>query len=391
MNRLSCLCGAAAAILMLAGCEKPDNGYEGINYIYLSTEGNTTVFEADPTPIVVDVTLTTSLDKDLVLTFTTSDKDGVVRLEDNPVTIKAGTNSGQFKIVSNTAGKLDAAKAYKASLSADCALPEKVQMKGDFDFTVTPVVDGNLTEEQQAIIDAYKASTGIDISKYLGFVNVSTVYIGSDLDSGEPLDPETITGKSIITLSDKSEIGKPVLKMTANPMGIQDKMYRNLRTATIENENWYYTEEEGGIADYATLMNAINWSRTSDETFVMSLDGITLASDKSVTFLGTGLSQYDDEISIVPFEYVFSAYEREKAAIADGTLAQGDEWYSDATARPSYHINCDDISEDWYEAGNWTEASASISADKLEFVFCVYPNSVSSDYVRVTATYTPNK
>ena len=380
------------ALLALSSCVKPNGtGYEGTNFIYLSTEGNTTIFEADATPLVVDVALTTALDADLTLTFVTSDKDGVVSLQDNPVIIKAGEKNGSFSIVSNAAGKLTKTTSYKVSLDPSCTLPSGVKLDSDFDYSVTPVLTDVLTDAQKAIIDSYKAATGIDLSDFLGFVNVSTVYVGTDLDSGEPLDPETINGKSIITLSELSTAEQPVLAMTANPMGIQDKMYRNLKAATIDNEMWYYTVDEGGIEDFSTLMNAIGWSKSSEEVFEMTLDSIKLPLDGSVEFLGEGEDQYGDPITIVPFGYKFSAYERELKAIEDGTLLKGDEWYSDATACPEYHINCDDISDDLYEMGNWTEASASISKDKLEFVFCVYPNALSYDYVRVTATYTPNK
>lgn len=381
----------AALTLALASCETPDNGYKGMNFIYLSTEGNTTIFEADTTPIIVDVTLTTALDADLTLTFATSDKEGVVSLQDNPVTIKAGEKAGSFKIVSNAAGILQESKSYKVSLEMGSELPEKVQLNADFDYTVTPVVTDFLTDAQKAIVESYKKATGIDLSGFLGFVNVSAVYIGTDIESGEPLEAETIKGKSIITLSDLSTKESPVLAITANPMGIQDKMYRNLRAATIENEYWFYTAEDGGIADFATLMDAIEWTKESNEVFEMTLDSVKLGSDKSVEFLGEGTDQYGEPITIVPFGYAFSAYERELKAIEDKTLVKGDEWYADATACPEYHINCDDITEDLYEGGNWIEPSATISAEKLEFVFCVYPNSLASDYVRVTATYTPNK
>lgn len=391
---MSLCCGMIAAVLAFASCDK-NNGtdYEGINYIYLSTEGNTTIFEADDTPLVVDVELTKAMEEDLTLTFATSDKDEVVSLQDNPVTIKAGEKKASFSIVSNLAGKLDETTSYKLSLDLSCELPEGVSLKSDFDFSVTPVATGTLTEAQQAIVDAYKAATGIDISTYLGFVNVSTVYTGSDIETGEPLEPETITGKSIITLSDKSTANAPILEMTANPMGIQDKMYRSLRAVTVENVFWTTPEADGGIADFATLMDAIKWSSTSVETFSMGLDGITLASDGTVAFVGDGVDQYEEAIKIVPFTYNFSAYDRELAAIANGTLVKGDEWYSDATANPAYHLNITDITEDqygWEGDGNWIEASAMITAESLVFSFCadVYG---ASDYFRVVATYTPNK
>lgn len=394
MKKTTLCCGLAAAVLALASCSK-NNGtdYEGTNYIYLSTEGNTTIFEADDTPLVVDIELTKALEEDLTLTFTTSDNNDVVNLQDNPVTIKAGEKKASLNIVSNLAGKLDETTSYKLSLDSSCKLPEGVALKSDFAFSVTPVVTGTLTEEQQAIVDAYKVATDIDISKYLGFVNVSTVYTGSDLETGEPLEPETITGKSIIALSDKSTLEAPVLVITANPMGIQDKMYRSLRAVTVESEFWLTPAEDSGVEDFATLMNTITWNSESTENFSMSLDGITLAADKSVSFVGDGVDQYGDSINIVPFGYSFSAYDRELAAIADGTLVKGDEWYTDATANPAYHLNISDITEDMYELegeGNWIAPTATITAESLVFTFCadVYG---ASDYFRVVATYTPNK
>lgn len=118
-----------------------------------------------------------------------------------------------------------------------------------------------------------------------------------------------------------------------------------------------------------------------------------LSADKSVSFVGDGVDQYGDSINIVPFGYSFSAYDRELAAIADGTLVKGDEWYTDATANPAYHLNISDITEDMYELegdGNWIAPTATITAESLVFTFCadVYG---ASDYFRVVATYTPNK
>ena len=67
-----------------------------------------------------------------------------------------------------------------------------------------------------------------------------------------------------------------------------------------------------------------------------------------------------------------------------------EEWASDATANPYYHLNCDDITEDLYEGGNWVEASAEISNESLVFTFCTYACYLDGDYTRVVATYTPN-
>ena len=122
----------------------------------------------------------------------------------------------------------------------------------------------------------------------------------------------------------------------------------------------------------------------------MTLDGIKLNADKTVEFLGAGVDQYGDEIVIVPFEYSFTAYEREKTAVADGTFVKEDEYSSDCTANPAYHLNNTTIEYDYCEYGNYVEASAEISAESLTFTFCVYMCVNDYDYTKIVATYTPN-
>ena len=375
----------AAALLSFVGCEETGNDYDGTNYIYLSAkDGKTTLFEADSAPLTVEVMLTKTLEEDLSLTFALQGTAGVVELTGNPVTIKAGEKTASLDIVSLNKNILDAAANYTLSLDASTVLPEGVALKDAFTFVVTPVAVEALTEAQMAIIEAYKTATGIDLAKYLGVVNVSTVITGTDPDTYEPLAPQTVTGKTIITLSESSTADVPVLKMVANPMGIQDYMYQILRSVTVDADDYWYGEY--ALECYASFMNAINWSKTSTEVFAMSLDGIKLNSDKSIEYLGDGKDQYDGDITVVPFDYSFSAYDRELSV----NIEKDDEWASDATANPYYHLNCDDITEDLYEGGNWVEASAEISNESLVFTFCTYACYLDGDYTRVVATYTPN-
>jgi len=375
----------AAALLSFVGCEETGNDYDGTNYIYLSAkDGKTTLFEADSAPLTVEVMLTKTLEEDLSLTFALQGTAGVVELTGNPVTIKAGEKTASLDIVSLNKNILDAAANYTLSLDASTVLPEGVALKDAFTFVVTPVAVEALTEAQMAIIEAYKTATGIDLAKYLGVVNVSTVITGTDPDTYEPLAPQTVTGKTIITLSESSTADVPVLKMVANPMGIQDHMYQILRSVTVDADDYWYGEY--ALECYASFMNAINWSKTSTEVFAMSLDGIKLNSDKSIEYLGDGKDQYDGDITVVPFDYSFSAYDRELSV----NIEKDDEWASDATANPYYHLNCDDITEDLYEGGNWVEASAEISNESLVFTFCTYACYLDGDYTRVVATYTPN-
>ena len=386
-----------AAIAGFTSCEDDNNGnggYEGVNYIYLTSQnGKTTIYETDEEPLVIDVMLTAALEKDLTLTFALTGTEGVVSIEGNPVTIKAGEKTGSFNVVSNNANVLEETANYTVALDASTVLPENVELKESLSFVVTPVIveEQDPTDEKTALLNAYKESTGIDLTKYIGLVNVSTVITGTDPDSGEPLEPRTVNGKTLIELSESATAEAPVLNMTTNAMGIEDYMYQILRSVTVDNDDYWYGEYT--MPCYATLMTALNWNKTSEEVFSMSLDGITFGAEGAIEFLGQGLNQYEEEITIVPFDYSFTAYDRELAAIESGDFnpSEDPDWMYDATANPYYHLNCDDITEDWYEMdGNWIEASASVSETALTFTFCVYACSLDSDYTRIVATYTPN-
>ena len=386
-----------AAMAGFTSCEDDNNGnggYEGVNYIYLTAQnGKTTIYETDEEPLVIDVMLTAALEKDLTLTFALTGTEGVVSIEGNPVTIKAGEKTGSFNVVSNNANVLEETANYTVALDASTVLPENVELKESLSFVVTPIIveEQDPTDEKTALLNAYKESTGIDLTKYIGLVNVSTVITGTDPDSGEPLEPRTVNGKTLIELSESATAEAPVLNMTTNAMGIEDYMYQILRSVTVDNDDYWYGEYT--MPCYAKLMTALNWNKTSDEVFSMSLDGITFGAEGAIEFLGQGLNQYEEEITIVPFDYSFTAYDRELAAIESGDFnpSEDPDWMYDATANPYYHLNCDDITEDWYEMdGNWIEASASVSETALTFTFCVYACSLDSDYTRIVATYTPN-
>ena len=386
-----------AAMAGFISCEDDNNGnggYEGVNYIYLTSQnGKTTIYETDEEPLVIDVMLTAALEKDLTLTFALTGTEGVVSIEGNPVTIKAGEKTGSFNVVSNNANVLEETANYTVALDASTVLPENVELKESLSFVVTPVIveEQDPTDEKTALLNAYKESTGIDLTKYIGLVNVSTVITGTDPDSGEPLEPRTVNGKTLIELSESATAEAPVLNMTTNAMGIEDYMYQILRSVTVDNDDYWYGEYT--MPCYATLMTALNWNKTSEEVFSMSLDGITFGAEGAIEFLGQGLNQYEEEMTIVPLDYSFTAYDRELAAIESGDFnpSEDPDWMYDATANPYYHLNCDDITEDWYEMdGNWIEASASVSETALTFTFCVYACSLDSDYTRIVATYTPN-
>jgi putative lipoprotein len=394
MKKIFALCCIVAAGFASVSCEKTDDGYTGTNYIYL-TSGTNSMYDTENDAIDVTVQLTASLKEDLTLTLAVADdEDGIITLEGNPVTIAAGAKTGTVKVRTK---ELSAGLSsnFRITLDRDATvLPEKVAWKEDFTFTVHTSAVPEFTEEQKAIIEAYREKTGIDLTKYLGIVDVTTVYTASNPDSEIPDEPVTITGKTTIVLSEQATADQPVLKMTVNPMGLTDELYRKLKDLTVNNADWY---NENNVPCYRTLMTEIGWTSESVETFSMTLDGIFVNDDQSVDFV-KDLSYYDEEyeedvtLHKVDFEYMFSAFEREKVALAAGKIGTevDEDWAYDATVDPSMWLNTDDISEDGYEYGNYVEASATISDEKMVFTFPIY-NYNDYDYSKVVATYTPNK
>lgn len=385
-------CAAAAMLAGAVSCEEPETGYEGTNYIYLQAESNS-LYDFDGAFLPVTVMLTTALDQDLSLNLEIDD-DTYASIDSNPVVIHAGELSATFNIViEKQLADGTSSESHIVSLSADTILPEKVKLNAGFNFSIHSSTSVALTDEQQAIIDTYKASTGIDLSKYIGLVSVSTVYTASSPDSEVALEPDTKTGYTMITLSEQSTSDQPVLEMINNAMGLQDILYNRLSTYTLNNPDWAPSEY---AMSYSELLETIGWTATSNETFTVTLDGITPKSDKNIEFARTitTVDSYGDEVEQfkVPFEFYFSAYEREKEAIAADKIGPDvdPDWLSDATVNPDLNLNCDDVSEDWAEYGNWVECKATVAADKMEFTFCIY-NYNDYDFTKVVATYTPNE
>ncbi len=392
MKKILMFLAAVATAAAAVSCEETNSGYEGTNYIYLDSENNS-LYDFDGANMQVTAMLTTALDEDLTLTLK-MDNDTYVSLESDNITIPAGSLTTVFNIVVKDQLP-EGTSSVNCTVSLDPAtvLPEKVRLAADYTFTLHSSATPDLTEEQLAIISAYQEATGIDLTKYLGLVSVSTVYTASNPDSEIPLSPVTYSGQTMIVLSEKSTAGQPVLEMLNNPMGLQGALYAKLRSLTLDNPSW---ASEYAMS-YSQLLEAIGWTSTSSETFSMTLDGIKPQTNKSVEFLAD-LSYYDEEYEEdvtmikVPFEFYFSAFEREKAQIAAGVIGSeaNPDWLYDATVDPDFYLNSDNIAEDYYESGNWVESSASIAGDKMVFTFCLY-NYTDYDYSKVVATYTPNE
>lgn len=390
MKKISLIISAAlAAIVSLVSCDNKENtGYEGTNYIYLSTEGASTLYLGTEDVLKVDVMLTKTLTEDVELTFASEGLDKFGKLEGNPLTIRAGEKKGAVTIKLLEGKTIEKNTQFSLGLDATAPVPENVKLKAPFTFNIAPLSVRPLTKEQEELLATFAQKSGVDLTKYIGVVNVSTKINGF---SGEEPIEKTITGTTQIGLSKDSCADSIKLDMLANAMGLEAYMYEYLKSLTINN-NAYWFPEEYASPCYKVLVDAIKWTNESEEVFIMKLPNINIDQHAAVRFLEDSIDEYEDVITKVPFTYSFTAYEREVAALPSIDIENVEGgWGYDCTVNPAYHLNSSNIAVDDYEAGNWIESTAVISNEKLEFSFCLLAGANDSDYTRVVATYTPVK
>ena len=151
--------------------DREENKYTGINKIYLSAE-TPVITESENIPLTVNVDLTLTCEQDLVLNFELpDDKNGVLKLENNPVTIKAGKRSATFEVVSNQKNLLTEDTYFQVGISQfptdNLMLNETLQVR----VKPNPKIP-ELSPQQKALIKGYKTKYGIDLNKWLSLIHI---------------------------------------------------------------------------------------------------------------------------------------------------------------------------------------------------------------------------
>lgn len=302
-------------LAMLTGfsaCSSSDNDGDKqmTNYVSISAEGNNIINEDDDDEVKFNILIGNTLTADATINLSLEgNDDNVATLSSSTISLKAGAKTASFTVKSNKKSllKSDRVLTVKATFSdANMKTDGKavtLTIKPDSDIPV-------LTAEQQKLIEGYKQNLNIDLTKILGKVKVDTKVTFNDddkIDINNNKDTRSFSGVTIITLSEKATADKPVLKMVSNAMGMAAFNYEMLRKRTVEDaENW--TQMPYGKA----VMENINYDNKK-ETFTMTLDGIEVNADMSLKFTGSKVNVYDKEITTVPFDYTFSAWNRLKA------------------------------------------------------------------------------
>ena len=302
-------------LAMLTGfsaCSSSDNDGDKpmTNYVSISAEGNNIINEDDDDEVKFNILIGNTLTADATINLSLEgNDDNVATLSSSTISLKAGAKTASFTVKSNKKSllKSDRVLTVKATFSdANMKTDGKavtLTIKPDSDIPV-------LTAEQQKLIEGYKQNLNIDLTKILGKVKVVTKVTFNDddkIDINNNKDTRSFSGVTIITLSEKATADKPVLKMVSNAMGMAAFNYEMLRKKTVEDTE-YWTQMPYGKA----VMENINYDYNK-ETFTMTLDGIEVNPDMSLKFTGSKVNVYDKEITTVPFDYTFSAWNRLKA------------------------------------------------------------------------------
>lgn len=308
---LMCMLAMLTGFSACSSSDNNDGDKQMTNYVSISAAGNNIINEDDDEEVKFNILIGNTLTADATINLSLEgNDDNVATLTPSTITLKAGTKTASFTVKSNKKSllKSDRVLTVKATFSdANMKTDGKavtLTIKPDSDIPV-------LTAEQQKLIEGYKQNLNIDLTKILGKVKVDTKVTFNDddkIDINDNKDTRSFSGVTIITLSEKATADKPVLKMVSNAMGMAAFNYEMLRKKTVEDtENW--TQMPYGKA----VMENINYDYNK-ETFTMTLDGIEVnPADMTLKFTGSKVNVYEEEITTIPFDYTFSAWDRLKA------------------------------------------------------------------------------
>ncbi|MST76489.1 DUF4929 domain-containing protein [Prevotella copri] len=308
---LMCMLAMLTGFSACSSSDNNDGDKQMTNYVSISAAGNNIINEDDDEEVKFNILIGNTLTADATINLSLEgNDDNVATLTPSTIALKAGTKTASFTVKSNKKSllKSDRVLTVKATFSdANMKTDGKavtLTIKPDSDIPV-------LTAEQQKLIEGYKQNLNIDLTKILGKVKVDTKVTFNDddkIDINDNKDTRSFSGVTIITLSEKATADKPVLKMVSNAMGMAAFNYEMLRKKTVEDtENW--TQMPYGKA----VMENINYDYNK-ETFTMTLDGIEVnPADMTLKFTGSKVNVYEEEITTIPFDYTFSAWDRLKA------------------------------------------------------------------------------
>ena len=307
------LMGLLALTFMSCSDDDKNDGIK--NYWTISCE-NKTLYDNDTEGVKLTVTLAYSADKDIVLTpVMEGNDDSVFEFSSQTVTIKKGEKTAEFALracgdkIMQQAGNIVVSFLKSEQLNSESNKPATVHAE--------PAVVVELTEQQRELIETWRKDYGIDIRMYLGALSAKAVITFNDDDKDLYNDGKTsITYNSVcpVTVSEKASADKIVLRMNDNALGLRDFLYSMFKKQSVADSEYWLCNSHN-----TDLLKAIGYN-ADKETFAVSLDIEIDPKTKEVKFV-TGIpDSYGDETVNIPFEYNYSAWNRQKEMADNGSM-----------------------------------------------------------------------
>lgn len=395
----------AALVCMAAGvvaCSENEDVKKQTNYVRLSSQHSLSIHEDQSDTIMIDLLLGQAVQHRTVLNFELEqNSDSVLSLLNSPLVLEPGTKTAVLKIVSNQKSLLEEPRPMELVLKSSTDTNIRIwDATPPLVLTVHPDSElQELTEEQKQLIAGYKERLGIDVSRFLGRLECKVRIVFPTDEKGTFFTDSEVRefdAKSILALSEKATADTPVLKMTENPMGLTSFLYEIFRKETVESEFWM------GMPYARPVLDLIGY-QPAQEIFDVTLDSLVLHADKHVDFMGKAKNLYDEDITVVPFRFEYSAWDRMKKQAAQGDKFQVEEGgtqveytLADAIAsgtslNPEAYLFASTIDSDVWEndPSDWVAPSASFDeqAGTLTFTF-PWDHTNSSGYTQIQVVYT---
>lgn len=379
---------SAMSVISCSSDDNSKNQFTGENKIVLKAVSTLSIQDNSTDKIDIDVLLVSSLEEKLELEFklTNNTVDGQVIAEiDNPRVI---LEPGQKKAVLTISSKTKRALKNNTYLKLEVVKnSSEIKIEKVLEIVVTPIeVIFDLTPAQIELIEGYKKH-GLDLYSLIGEIDVTGEI---DYKGNEYLTPINspakipVKGKTIITLSEKATADRPILKMVNNPMGIESYCYYLFRELTVKDGE-FWTQQPSPQA----IMELIKLNASSDESFSMSLDDIEIdLNTKEVKIIGKGKSSIGNPISIVPFKYEYTAWNRLQKLLKEGNPIAIENYEQGGSVDPEQYLNIGTIleKEDEYKNNTWNKTEAKLTEDKLSFQFII-DHYQASGYITFKVEY----
>lgn len=409
----------------LVSCSKEDDELsdQTLNHIYLSVpqDGGNTIVDGSEESVTVMVTLSKTVDATVSFNFSiVSDHADMFVLEDNPVTIEAGKNSGFFTVKS--ANKLTTEENIEATFLITNLDENSFDIAENITVKLLPAPGaGTLTPEELSLIALWKEKYNIDLTPWIGNVALSgTLEFPGDGSRDPFVAPETISlsGYTAFALGKDASAEVPTLDMVENPMGMSDYLYKAFRNLTIDDKEFFGYEDGGTGLD---LMELINWNSTSVESFAAALPGIKItdiqdgkatlefvAEGEDFIYNSKGQTIYSEDYggpcvyglhtSWIPFNYTYTAWDRQLGLIESGDAFALQLLGFGESAAPASYLGISNVLEDEWETDDedtinyyvYPKGEIDFNAGTMTFEF-PFDHDDQTGYSRVKVTYTLNK